>query len=65
MIHLLRITNLPSKAVIKLFQKLCNCCNSWFLRNPIAIGVHGLNYVVRIDESQFEVNCFLDSCSNL
>ena len=52
-LHVVRITNLTRKASIKFFQKLHNCCSSWLLRNPVAIGCHRLNYVVEIDESQF------------
>ena len=66
--HVVRITNVTRKARTKLFQKLHSCCSSWLLRDPIAIGGHGLNYIVEIDECQLHQrqreNCFLGSCCN-
>jgi len=48
-----RLTSLPHDVVVKLGQRIRSCCSQAFIRNPIAIGGNGANYVVQIDESQF------------
>eukprot|EP00111_Clytia_hemisphaerica_P022721 TCONS_00066845-protein len=48
------IVGILKEHVIKMFQKLRGICTRELQRNPITLGGGGINFVVQIDESQFQ-----------